>query len=175
MLLDAKLMINGKELKTQIEIDEADLKFIEEKNEEKKKINGYERYGKNNKYSYVNGKGEVNIESDIKLEEDDLRFAVANYYSSAGVARNNARADRLMRQLRRFAVENRKDKIDWNDEKKYKYNICYSYSNQKIFVDFESNYRNFEIYFDSYEAAGRAIEEFKDELIWYFTEYKDSL
>lgn len=118
MLLDAKLMINGKELKIQIEIDEADLKFIEEKNEEKKKINGYERYGKNNKYSYVNGKGEVNIESDIELEEDDLRFAVANYYSSAGVARNNARADRLMRQLRRFAVENRKDKIDWNDEKK---------------------------------------------------------
>lgn len=175
MLVDAKLMINGKELKTQIEIDEVNLKSIEEKNEEKKKINGYERWGMNNKYSYVNGKGEVRTESDIGLEEDDLRFTIANYYSSSGVARNNARADQLMRQLRRFAVENRKDKIDWNDEKKHKYNICYSYPIQKIFVDFESNCRNFEIYFDSYEAAERAIEEFKDELIWYFTEYKDSL
>ena len=173
MLVDAKLMINGKELKTQIKIDEVDLKTIEENSEEKKKINGYERI--NNKYSYVNGKGEVRTEPDIGLEEDDLRFAIANYYSSSGVARNNARADQLMRQLRRFAVENRKDKIDWNDGKKHKYNICYSYPTQEIFVDFKSNCRNFEIYFDSCGVAERAIEEFKDELIWYFTEYKDSL
>lgn len=31
------------------------------------------------------------------------------------------------------------------------------------------------IYFDSGEAAQLAIETFHDELIWYFTEYKDSL
>jgi hypothetical protein len=80
-----------------------------------------------------------------------------------------------MRQLRRFAVENRKDKIDWNNGKKHKYNICYSYPTQEIFVDFKSNCRNFEIYFDSCGVAERAIEKFKDELIWYFTEYKDSL
>lgn len=177
MLVDAKLMINGKELKTQIEIDEADLEFIEEKkeNEEKHKFNGYERCETSNKYSYVNEQGEVITESDIDFEEDDLRFAVANYYSSEGVAMNNARADQLMRQLRRFAVENRKDKIDWNDGKKHKYNICYSYPTQEIFVDFKSHCRNFEIYFDSCGVAERAIEEFKDELIWYFTEYKDSL
>lgn len=171
MLVDAKLMINGKELKTQIEIDETVL----EPNEEKKKINGYERCETSNKYSYVNGKGEIRTEPDIELEADNLRFATANYYSSEEVARNNARADNLMRQLRRFAVENRKDKIDWNDGKKYKYNIYYSYPTQEIFVDFESNCRNFEIYFDSCGVAERAIEEFKDELIWYFTEYKDSL
>ena len=31
------------------------------------------------------------------------------------------------------------------------------------------------IYFDSEEAVNTAIDEFHDELIWYFTEYKDSL
>lgn len=175
MLVDAKLMINGKELKTQIEIDEVDLKFIEEKNEEKKKINGYERCETSNKYSYVNSKGEVISEADINLEEDDLRFAVANYYASGGVARNNARADQLMRQLRRFAVENRKEEIDWNDERKYKYNLYYNYVSQEIYIGYETDCRDFEIYFDSQETAGRAIEEFKDEITWYFTEYKDSL
>ena len=165
MLVDAKLMINGKELKTQIEIDETVLESIEDKNEEKHKFNGYERCKTSNKYSYVDEKGEVIIESDINYEEDDLRFATANYYSSEEVARNNARADKLMRQLRRFAVENRKDKIDWNDKRKHKYNICYSYPTQEIFVDFKSNCRNFEIYFDSCGVAERAIEEFKDELI----------
>ncbi len=175
MLVDAKLMINGKELKTQIEIDEVDLRSIEEKNEEKKKINGYERHGMNNKYSYVNEKGEIRTEPDIELEADNLRFAIANYYSSSGVARNNARADQLMRRLRRFAVENRKEEIDWNDERKYKYNLYYNYVSQEIYIGYETDCRGFEIYFDSQGVAERAIEEFKDELIWYFTEYKDSL
>lgn len=172
MLVDAKLMINGKELKTQIEIDEGVLESIQSK---EKVDRGYKKCGMNDRFFFVNSKGEVREELDAKIEEDDLRFATANYYSSEEVARNNARADQLMRQLRRFAVENRKDKIDWNNGKKHKYNICYSYPTQEIFVDFKSNCRNFEIYFDSCGVAERAIEKFKDELIWYFTEYKDSL
>lgn len=172
MLVDAKLMINGKELKTQIEIDEGVLESIQSK---EKVDRGYGKKMVYSPYSYVDSNGSVTTDSDMGWEIDDLRFAAANYYSSKEVARNNARADKLMRQLRRFAVENRKDKIDWNDGKKHKYNICYSYPTQEIFVDFKSNCRNFEIYFDSCGVAERAIEEFKDELIWYFTEYKDSL
>lgn len=172
MLVDAKLMINGKELKTQIEIDEAVLESIQSK----EKVDcGYGEKMAYSPYSYVDSVGSVKTDSDMGWEIDDLHFATANYYSSKEVARNNARADRLMRQLRRFAVENRKGKIDWNDEREYKYNLYYSYPAQKIFVDFKSNCRNFEIYFDSYEVAERAIKEFEDELIWYFTEYKDSL
>ena len=172
MLVDAKLMINGKELKTQIEIDNTVLESVQSK---EKVDRGYGEQVAYSPYSYVDNVGSVKTESDRGWEIDDLRFATANYYSSEEVAQNNARVDQLMRQLRRFAVENRKDKIDWNDGKKHKYNICYSYSTQEIFVDFKSNCRNFEIYFDSCGVAERAIEEFKDELIWYFTEYKDSL
>lgn len=172
MLVDAKLMINGKELKTQIEIDEGVLESIQSK---EKVDRGYGEKMAYSPYSYVDNVGSVKTDPDMGWEIDYLRFATANYYSSKEVARNNARADKLMRQLRRFAVENRKEKIDWNDGKKHKYNICYSYPTQEIFVDFKSNCRNFEIYFDSCGVAERAIEEFKDELIWYFTEYKDSL
>lgn len=170
MLVDAKLMINGKELKTQIEIDEVDLEAMQNK-----KKTGYERVGDLKKYHWIDVDGLIHMSYNNNIISDNLRYDTANYYSSAEVARNNARADQLMRQLRRFAVENRKDKIDWNDGEKHKYNICYSYPTQEIFVDFKSNCRNFEIYFDSCGAAERAIEEFKDELIWYFTEYKDSL
>lgn len=172
MLVDAKLMINGKELKTQIEIDETVLESVQSK---EKVGRGYGEQVAYSSYAYVDSAGSVTTDSDMGWEIDDLRFVTANYYSSEEVARNNARADKLMRQLRRFAIENRKGKIDWNDGKKHKYNICYSYPTQEIFVDFKSNCRNFEIYFDSCGVAERAIEEFKDELIWYFTEYKDSL
>lgn len=34
--------------------------------------------------------------------------AIRDYYSDPGVAANNVHADKLMKQLRRFAVENRK-------------------------------------------------------------------
>lgn len=170
MLVDAKLMINGKELKTQIEIDEAELEAMQNK-----KKTGYERVGDSEIYYWVDNDGLVGSSYKQNFIDDDFRYDTANYYSSKEVAYNNARADQLMRQLRRFAVENRKDKIDWNDETKHKYNLYYSYPSQEIFVDFESNCRNFEIYFDSCGVAERAIEEFKDELIWYFTEYKDSL
>ena len=146
-------------------------------NEEK---TGYERVRELERYYWTGDDGSVygsheNESHENEISADDLRYDTANYYSSYDVGKNNARADQLMRCLRRFAVENRKDKIDWNDGKKHKYNICYSCSTQEIFVDFESNCRNFEIYFDSCGVAERAIEEFKDELIWYFTEYKDSL
>lgn len=170
MLVDAKLMINGKELKTQIEIDEVDLEAMQNK-----KKTGYERVGDLKKYYWIGDDGLIHMSYNNNITSDDLRYDTANYYSSEEVARNNARADQLMRKLRRFAVENRKEKIDWNDGKKHKYNICYNYDSQEIHIDYETNCRGFEIYFDSQETAERAIKEFEDELIWYFTEYKDSL
>lgn len=170
MLVDAKLMINGKELKTQIEINEADLEAM--RNEEK---TGYEIVGDSEIYYWVDNDGLVGSSYKRNCTDDDFRYDTANYYSSKEVARNNARADQLMRQLRRFAAENRKEEIDWNDERKYKYNLYYNYASQEIHIGFRTDYRGFEIYFDSQETAERAIDEFKDELTWYFTEYKDSL
>ena len=172
MLVDAKLMVDGKEIKTQIEIGKTILDSIQS---DKTVDRGYGRAIKSYPYSYIDDSGKVITEPDMGFEEDDLRFMTANYYTSERVAQNNARADQLMRQLRRFAVENRKGKIDWNDEIKHKYNLYYSYPSQKIDIDFGYNCRYFEIYFDSYETAERAIKEFKDELTWYFTEYEDSL
>ena len=103
-------------------------------------------------------------------------YEVANYYSDKTVAENNARADKLMRQLRRFAVEHREKEIDWNDWEKKKCKICFDYSEKELFVDHFSHLRDlFAIYFDSEETANLAIETFRDELVWYFTEYKDSL
>lgn len=171
MLINAKLIFDGEELKTQIEIDEADLKAMW--NKEK---TGYERVGDSEIYYWVDNDGLVGSSYKQNLPDDDFRYDTANYYSSKDIAENNARADQLMRQLRRFAVENRKDNTDWNNEERSKYYISYNCSEKKIKVSAAFNLRAFgDIYFDSEEVAKKAIEEFNDELIWYFTEYKDSL
>ena len=106
----------------------------------------------------------------------NVKYEGANYYSDRTVAENNARADKLYRQLRRFAVEHRKKEIDWDNENMYKFFFYYIHKEDKFEVLTSylcQDYGN--IYFDSEEAARLAIETFKDELIWYFTEYKDSL
>lgn len=103
------------------------------------------------------------------------QYKSANYYSDETVAKNNVRADKLMRQLRRFAVEHRKSKIEWN-KTYYKYYIRFGHYNKELFVETEMLGHSFGmIVFDSKEAAELAIDAFYDELMWYFTEYKDSL
>ena len=89
---------------------------------------------------------------------------------------NNARADELMRQLRRFAVEHRKSGLNWSDTTQRKYYIYYNRRDNKIDIGYVIFGRDFgSIYFDTEEAAEAALSTFKDELTWYFTEYKDSL
>ena len=59
---------------------------------------------------------------------------------------------------------------------KKKYNIYYNYNKHEIMIDQNIYYRYHGIiYFDSVKIAQLAIETFHDELVWYFTEYKDSL
>lgn len=171
MLVDAKLMIDGEELKTQIEIDEADLKAMQNK-----KKTGYERVGDLKKYYWIDGDGLIHTSYNNNITSDDLRFDVGNYYSSKDIAENNARADQLMRQLRRFAVENRKQEIEWNDFFQLKFYLYYDYKDRVLNIGQYYSTRDCgTIYFDSEETAKNAISKFYDELIWYFTEYKDSL
>ena len=82
-----------------------------------------------------------------------------------------------MRQLRRFAVEHREKTIDWKEDLFIKkWYIYYGYDTEKLSCS-SNQWKKmpFVPYFDSEETAKLAIDTFHDELIWYFTEYKDSL
>lgn len=142
------------------------------------KLTGYERTNQGKNYWIDSFDGEVICDSDYHTSDANAAYTTANYYTSKELAENNARADQLMRQLRRFAVEHREHEIDWNsDAAVCKWYIDFDYYESKMVeVEFEWHYRQFGgIYFDSQEAALAAINAFHDELIWYFTEYKDSL
>ena len=169
--MKAKLIIENKEI--EIEISEEEYKKLQPSEEKK---TGYERVPKNGKYFYEFGKGDV--ESDIEdcYDIDDEYYASANYYSSDVIAENNARADKLMRQLRRFSVEHRGHEVDFNSTETAKHYIFYDCIHNELDITFTFFARVFGmVYFDSEEIAQAAIDEFRDELIWYFTEYKDSL
>ena len=169
--MKAKLIIENKEI--EIEISEEEYKKLQPSEEKK---TGYERVPESDIYFYANTKGDVETACEDCYDVDDEYYESANYYSDKTVAENNARADKLMRQLRRFAVQHREPGINFNNANTAKFYIICDYENDELRATYTSYAKVFgAIYFDSREVANAAIDKFHDELIWYFNEYKDSL
>lgn len=166
--MKAKLIIEDKEI--EVEISEEEYKKLHPSE------TGYERVSKSGDYFHESGKGDVESEIEDCYNIDNEYYESANYYSDKAVAENNARADKLMRQLRRFSVEHREREVDFNSTKTEKHYIYYDCTHNELETVFTFYAKTFgTILFDSEETAQAAIDEFHDELIWYFTEYKDSL
>lgn len=165
----AKLIIDGKEI--EIQINEEQLKQLCPQ----KKKTGYERVNTYEGYYRLSTNDCVIPTTELDSDSDDKSYELCNYYSSRQVAENNARADKLMRQLRRFAVEHREEKLDWKKTDQHKFYIYYTNKYGISIGDVVALYDFGAIYFDTKESAKLAIDTFKDELLWYFKEYKDSL
>ena len=169
--MKAKLIIEDKEI--EIEIPEEEYKKLQPSEEKK---TGYERVPESDIYFYVHSRGYAETACEDYYDVDNEYYESANYYSDKTVAENNIRADKLMRQLRRFAVEHREHGVNFNSTKTEKYYIYYDCVHNELGTTFTFYAKTFgTILFDSEETAQAAIDEFRDELIWYFTEYKDSL
>ena len=146
---------------------------------EDKPKTGYERREEcnNKKYYFVNTIDLV-IEDENTVLFDQNRYDVGNYYSDKTIAENNARADRLQRCLRQWQAQNDKpiSMSDWKNNNISKYYVDYDCFNELFFVTYAVRRRSLNnIYFTSKEKAEEAIEVFKDELLWYFTEYVQRL
>ena len=156
--MKATLIIEGKEI--EIEISEEEYKKLHPSE------TGYERVAESDIYFYANTKGDVETACEDCYDIDDEYYESANYYSDKTVAENNARADKLMRQLRRFAVEHREPGINFNNATTEKYYIICDYENDELRATYTSYAKVFgAIYFDSREVANAAIDKFHDELI----------
>ena len=169
--MKATLIIEGKEI--EIEISEEEYKKLHSPKEKK---TGYERVLPDNEFYYATSRGCIESGVDAYDYIDNEYYESANYYSSPIVADNNIRADNLMRQLRRFSVEHRECGVDFNSTKTEKHYIYYNYDDNELRTTYMFYAKHFgAIHFDSEATANAAMDKFHDELIWYFTEYKDSL
>ena len=171
--MQVTISANGKNIKAEISEEQAKiLGLVEDKPK-----TGYESLGTGETYYLVNVDDEITtMKYDSRLDRDC--YDVGNYYSDKVIAENNARADRLLRQLRQWQALNDKtiSQSDWEKKEKNKWCILYSYGAEKLYVDYFHYIRLHNvIYFTTKEKAEEAIEVFKDELLWYFTEYVQRL
>ena len=170
--MQVELKANGKTV--QVELSEEQLKelgLVEDKPK-----TGYERGEEcNDEYYYL-----VDMDSEVQrikntysaLDRDS--YDTGNYYSDEQIAKNNARADRLLRRLRQWQAQNDRV-VNWKD-KNTKYTISYDYTQNTVDATQSCSVRRLnDVYFTTIETVEKAIEQFKDELIWYFTEYVQRL
>lgn len=159
--------INGKEIAAQIS-DEAAAELLQEKR------TGYERVARGEKYFREGCDSGIDEGPEENSAFDDEIYEVADYYSDKTISDNNARADKLMRQLRQWQALNDAP-VDWSCVKQ-KWQIQYNYIQKIFFVEKYYHIRTIaNIYFSSHKKAQEAIDVFRDELTWYFTEYRSRL
>ena len=171
--MKVELKANGKTVQVEMTEEQAKiLGLVEERSR-----TGYERVEVEETYYLVEVDDEItNMKHNGQLDRDC--YDVGNYYSNKTIAENNARADRLLRQLRRWQAQNDEviSKEDWEDHDLTKYFIIYDYDSNVISPGRTWWMRGTNnIYFKSREKAEEAIEAFRDELLWYFTEYVQRL
>lgn len=170
------MSINGKEVRMPVELTEEQAKEILVLREEEGKKTGWEKPETGNMYYYEDALCRVqamlfNESSKIQLE---MLYNAANCYSSERLANDLSRGDTLIKKLRRFAVENRKTPIDFNNLGGY--TITYNYKNKCLECGMTGNWMTLgDIVFDTEETAREAINKFASELVWYFTEMRDTL
>ena len=171
------LTINGKQVKATVD----DQEMKEAMGEKPEKCTGYDfpEPIRDRRYYMPNTDG--GVEGQIPVDWVNGRKYYEKLYNNGlwitdkQVAENNVRADALMRKLRRFAAEHGgcvapKNRMIIGMEP-----CCIDYRMDRngLFVrhcDLEYPIA-FDITFKREETAYRAIETFKDELLWYFTEY----
>ena len=158
-----KLTIDNQEF--ELDVDEKQLKNITDKLVVSR--NGYEQ---STQGFYVSAKDEV-FEVPNTGDSGYALWEVGNYYSNRKFAEDCARADRLMRNLRRFSVEHRTKNIKQCSEK---YLIQYDIRTGTIApVDFEHGYAG-AVLFDTKECCAEAIQEYYNTLVWYFEKFSDT-
>lgn len=172
--MKVELKVNGKTV--QVEISEEQLKklgLIEDKPRA-----GYERVEKGEMYYLVDIYNNIMRVTEDNDQGDEQCYNTGNYYNDKVIAENNARADRLLRQLRQWQAQNDKaiSISDWKNDKINKYCIAYDYSLNELNTGMERRLRRPNaIYFSTFQKTEEAIEVFRDELLWYFTKYQQRL
>lgn len=126
---------NGKSIKAEISEEQAKiLGLVTDKPK-----TGYERTKIGETYYVINTEDDSMIKiTEFNDQEDEQCYDKGNYYSNKMIAENNARADRLLRQLRQWQALNDKpiSQSDWEDNGKNKWCILYSYGAEKLYVDY---------------------------------------
>lgn len=136
--------------------------------EVKETENPYERVNINERYYFVNDQGGVDYVQNLDDYYDNIKFNSLNYFNNKNYAEYIAFKETLMRKLDKFAWEHNARVVNRSAGSKKYYITLFSQSNELIVV-WGCLYKSNNIYFTSREIAEQALEEFKEDLMKFYT------
>ena len=140
-----------------------------------KSYTGYEAV--ENKPIYIVSNNGIKKKIYTGSKNDVKQYNNGNVYSNIKIALMNKKADTLFQKIRHWQALNDKsiDKVEWEQESD-KFYFYYNYTKNQIEILSDCHYKTFgTIYFSSYEIAYKAMLEFHNDLMWYYTKYKQRL
>ena len=177
--MKSRLTISGDELSLSTELTLEQLQKVIEAldlDTSSENMTGWEKPNDNEQFYYVTHFGRIEKMKADESNEDDINhlYDNVNCYKSAVLARNIQRGEKLVRELRRFAVEKRKEPLDFSENGGY--TIIYNYQTKCLEIGASGSWRGVgDVIFDTEDTALAAKTQFFEELIWYFTERKDRI
>ena len=156
---------DGREI--EVEVSENDVENLTKSD----KKTGWERAEVGEYYKYIH----IGTDTEDGARADDDRYQEGRYFSSYDLAFDQIRAIKLWLRIKRWAAEHC-EPVDC-EGCSGKYSFYWDYVAKQVRVSgVLFIYRTaFAVYFDTEEHVKQCIEEFQDELTWYFTECKDRM
>ena len=175
--MQVELKVNGKTVHAEISEEQAKiLGLVEDKLK-----TGYERVDEDESYFVDDTINDGHEVLGGRTLVNNLYYINGNYYNDKTIAENNARADRLLRKLRQWQALN-DEPVNKRDLMQLIFTIGYDYKKDDAGNDaglYAYSYHRpvsfGEIHFSTRDKVKEAINVFKDELTWYFTEYQQRL
>ena len=156
-----------------VEIDIPDEKLEELVTEQKK--TGWERPNDSDTFYLIDEEYRVKPYGFLKGGRSSERcYHVGNCFNSLKFAENIAHYQSLDLRIRRRIAEIC-EPVDWNTHNSAKWIIIYDHPHKMLYVDCYYNQHFGQWNCDTREHAEQIINEFREELIWYFTEFKDRM
>lgn len=147
------------------------LSLIEKANKPKNKVWKPE---KGEKYYYSYSDGFIKESTWDNVNVDKNRYAIGNCFKTKEEAEFALERQKVITELKRFALEHNEEDIDWNDSNQIKYFLSYQHDKNIIFIDSYYFIQICDIYFTSEEIAQAAIKEIGEErLRKYYFEVKE--
>ena len=176
MKTNLQIFIQGQEINIPIELDADQMNEIALALNSNNHITGWEQPEDGAPCYYIDALCRVQrvISNEHSKNQIDLLYSEANCYLSENVASAIARAERLIRKLRRESIQRRKHQNDLSNEGGY--TISYNYINNCLELGVTGNWLSVgEIVFDSEESAREVMNIYAEELTWYFTQRKETI
>lgn len=118
--------------------------------------------------------GKVHSATWNDTQLDNELYDCGNCFASKELADNIARYQSLDLRIRRRLAEIC-EPVGWNDSDQEMFEIVYDADRKHLDVYSSYTIRGAGWHCDTREHTEQIIEEFKDELEWYFTEFKDRM